>query len=769
MADNFWKNRNGISLGNLASAPSNPINGDFYYDTTMNKFQKYENGSWGSFGAGSGSAINYITASDAETGTTGWATYADAAAATPVDGTGGSPNVTWTASSSSPLRGTQSFIFTKDAANRQGQGVGYAFTIDSADKGRLLTGSIDYTPATGTYADGDLIVAVYDVTNAVLIPVYGSVIPTGTTGANLRQVFQFQASSTSTSYRLILHVATTSAVAYTVKMDNFIVGPQTIQVGAPVTDWVAYTPTFNGLGSPTNINMFWRRVGDSMEIKGSWTNGTISAAAVRISLPSGYSVDSTKTGSASFICGSITCGDAASGNHIFNGALVFVNGGTGSNLSVSNIANGSVTRNLSEVVATEQYSSSVSQSLFACVPITGWSSNVNMSASSRTTPTQQRFTSGSGTYTTPAGVKYLKVRMVGGGGGGAGSGTAAGPGSAGGAGSNTTFGSSLLTANGGGASGAGSGSVGGGGGSYTIASPAFGSGWDGGNGGGASEFAAADNHGSYHASGHGGVSQLGGMGAIPAANQPGLVGKANTGSGGSGGNKQATGSVVTDAGAGGGAGGFIDAYIPSPAATYAYSVGGGGSAGGAGTSGLAGAAGGSGYIEVTEFYANEGSLAFSGDKGYFSGYFTDASQWTTTSATFVDGTNTGGNALTTSESVGLGTVAAAASNVAGITLTPSSATAAYRVTASFVGDSTGNVVANFRLFDGTKMIATGGVRPQTGSDRSNLTLVGIWKPGTTASSTIKVQLAATGGSTAEIIGQSLPGVVIWFVIEQIAN
>ena len=41
-----------------------------------------------------------------------------------------------------------------------------------------------------------------------------------------------------------------------------------------------------------------------------------------------------------------------------------------------------------------------------------------------TAPTTQSFTSGtSQTYTTPAGVKWIKVRMVGGGGGGGGSGT----------------------------------------------------------------------------------------------------------------------------------------------------------------------------------------------------------------------------------------------------------------------------------------------------------------------------------------------------------
>ena len=53
-----------------------------------------------------------------------------------------------------------------------------------------------------------------------------------------------------------------------------------------------------------------------------------------------------------------------------------------------------------------------------------------------TPPTITVYTSGSGTYTTPANTKYLQVEMVGGGGGGTGSGTTSGNlgGSSGGAG-----------------------------------------------------------------------------------------------------------------------------------------------------------------------------------------------------------------------------------------------------------------------------------------------------------------------------------------------
>ena len=62
-----------------------------------------------------------------------------------------------------------------------------------------------------------------------------------------------------------------------------------------------------------------------------------------------------------------------------------------------------------------------------------------------TAPTQQTFLSGSGTYTTPAGVKWIKVTLLGGGSGGVGSGAGQGSPSTAGA---TTFGTGLLTANG---------------------------------------------------------------------------------------------------------------------------------------------------------------------------------------------------------------------------------------------------------------------------------------------------------------------------------
>jgi hypothetical protein len=125
-------------------------------------------------------ARNYVKNGGAESGRAGWVTYADAAAASPVDCTGGSPSSTWTVSATTPLSGAYSFLWTHSANNRQGEGASYAFTIDTADQARLESISFDYEVASGTFVggvvpiggatavDSDLEVYVYDVTNSTL-------------------------------------------------------------------------------------------------------------------------------------------------------------------------------------------------------------------------------------------------------------------------------------------------------------------------------------------------------------------------------------------------------------------------------------------------------------------------------------------------------------------------------------------------------------------------------------------------------------------------
>jgi hypothetical protein len=220
-------------------------------------------------------------------------------------------------------------------------------------------------------------------------------------------------------------------------------------------------------------------------------------------------------------------------------------------------------------------------------------------------PTIQVFnTSGSGTYNTPAGVLYLKVRAVGGGGKGGGGGNANGAGqSAGQAGTATTFGPSLITANGGSGGSAGntggSEPAGGNGGTttalgsgaigFTIAGSRGAFGWN--NLGGVT--------GMYTPGGEGGNSVFGGGGNGTFAST-GAAAATSSGSGGQGGGVPGLGV----SGGGGGAGAYVDAIIPTPSSSYSYTVGAGGTTGGAaGTGGSAGGNGADGIIIVEEYYA----------------------------------------------------------------------------------------------------------------------------------------------------------------------
>jgi hypothetical protein len=283
--------------------PTAAANGTLRVDSSDDKLKKYSttSSSWAQIsGSGGGSGRNYIDANpDAESGTTGWVTYDDGSAAAPVDGTGGSPiTTTFTRSTSSPLRGVGSFLLTTTAADLRGEGVGYAFTIDAADKAKVLSISFDYSTDVTTVT-GDFGVYIYDLTNAQIIQPAGYQIQGSVSGTQYKHIASFQTASNSTSYRLIIHRAVVTAQAVNLKLDTVVVGPEARLYGAPVTDWLSYTPTYTNLTVGNGVSSAkWRRVGDSMEIEGSFTMGTTSSMGTTptMSLPSGYSIDTSKLG-----------------------------------------------------------------------------------------------------------------------------------------------------------------------------------------------------------------------------------------------------------------------------------------------------------------------------------------------------------------------------------------------------------------------------------------------------------------------------------------
>jgi hypothetical protein len=352
---------------------------------SANQVVKMSNGlpAWSSVNL---SGINYLSANpDFEVDTTGYTvTKNTSAAAAPDSGfSSSSTNITITRTTSTPLRGSGSGLITKDAANRQGEQVYYAFTIDAADQGKLLDLTMDYTVGSGIYADGDIRAYFYDVTNAVFIEPTGRDIKSTTSGIYQTHKATFQTSSNSTSYRLLFHVASTSASAYTLKIDNLRVGPQSTVQGVFVSDWQSFTMTFDAVttaptkGTVATDTCYWRRVGDTLELQLRYQQTSAGAAgsgAYLIPLPNGLTIDTSKIGTpnSSYVIPTVGAGRivGATGDYTVTMAVY-------STTRLYPILDNAAANASSWSSSTNPLSNtSISFSAFVRVPIVGWSSGV---------------------------------------------------------------------------------------------------------------------------------------------------------------------------------------------------------------------------------------------------------------------------------------------------------------------------------------------------------------------------------------------------------
>lgn len=380
-----WIDLQATSTGGLfktAGSSTSVIESQVAGTATIHRF-----GSGGSGGGGGTSGLNYITNPSADSTTTDWSTYADAAGAQPVDGTGGTANVTWTRSTTTPLRGSADFNFAKDAANRQGQGVSTDFTIDLADQAKVLSVTFDYEVVSGTYADGDL--TIYLIADPAGTPIVlqpaGYTIMSATAGTKMKALATFQTEASGQTYRLCFHVASTSASAYTLAIDNVVVGPQPFAVTPAMGDWKSFTPTGSWTTNTTYTGA-WRRVGDSVELQYVVsTSGTPASGNLTVNLPAGMSIDASKLTHDTI---SVTGESYDGSSGIIVGPLV-IRKNTATSLSVGAFQTGSGTnpvnifsnQNAVTPTAPGSFGANGFVRLYGIkVPVSGWSSNVVSSA-----------------------------------------------------------------------------------------------------------------------------------------------------------------------------------------------------------------------------------------------------------------------------------------------------------------------------------------------------------------------------------------------------
>lgn len=357
---------------------------------------KADNGvSWIAVGTAAG-GINYASANPGgENDAVGYLAYKDAAGVSPVDGTGGSPTLTVTRTTSSPLRGVGSILITQpNASNVQGEGAAFAFAIDPADKGHRIVVSYDFnadsnfTASSGAPgSESHLEMYVYDVTNGAVLQVSPRVI-TAKGAGNFTYEAEFQATN-SLSYRLLWHCALTTAPAtgFKFKFDNLQIGPRATAQGSIVTDFnfnsvVTPGPSF---GTPAANLLSTRRVGDCLEIGGYFQEGTTDATPAYIILPAGLKIDIAKASTKQFDLGDYTLHTTAATNLNADSVTgkLFYNGVNDDRLY---LARHTASEGYDTVTATDSVFDVGAKNIAikAMVPILGWSSNVLMSTNANT-------------------------------------------------------------------------------------------------------------------------------------------------------------------------------------------------------------------------------------------------------------------------------------------------------------------------------------------------------------------------------------------------
>lgn len=162
---------------------------------------------------------NYCTNADAEDDTSGWSTFADGAAY--VDGTGGSPSITWTRSTAAPLLGSASFRLSHAASNQQGQGVSFVCDIPVYEQGKALEFRFRSRLASGLYTTNLLAFGFYDVTNGTSALTRSTVSSLAeVTSGGVQQRCRVVVPSSCTQIRISIYIFTTDATACDIDIDD---------------------------------------------------------------------------------------------------------------------------------------------------------------------------------------------------------------------------------------------------------------------------------------------------------------------------------------------------------------------------------------------------------------------------------------------------------------------------------------------------------------------------------------------------------------------
>lgn len=344
-------------------------------------------------GVSKGTGKNYITLGNFENSTaSGWSlahTALSGVIPTSTSFTAAAGTLSISTVNSGQLAGTYSLQMASSAATTVGDMlISDPYSIDISDQAKVLSYKFSYKIAAGTAnfsgtASNSFAVYIYDVVNAVWIQPAGCFNLVQSSGVGIAQG-TFQTPSNMTQFRLAVVSINATSAAVTMLFDDFYVGPQALAFGPAVTDWKDNSSAYSvsAVGTVTNAKFFERQVGDTIEVEGTFTTGTVTTSTFQINIP--RSVDSSKFSTANNIVGDIT--------QLFNGAAVgypgtpagpwalFYDGSTTNAIFLSaNSGGGSLSKQQGAYL-----NSSTTHTFKFRYPAAGLSSNTVMSADSDT-------------------------------------------------------------------------------------------------------------------------------------------------------------------------------------------------------------------------------------------------------------------------------------------------------------------------------------------------------------------------------------------------
>ncbi len=331
----------------------------------------------------------------------------------PTFGSGANGNLSLAIASTSTLGGLYSMDMISAAATTVGDCVATAaFFIDAEDQAKVLSFKIAYTaqtnPTNGNWSgtnSNSYGVAVWDATNSVFLPCTGqfNIIQSSGIGYATGTV---QTGSTTASMRLMIYNVSASSGAITLRTDDWSIGPQTSVSAPAMTDWVAYTPIFTGFGTVVNGGFYSRRVGDTLEIHGLFTCGTVTGVANKITMgfngvSGNVTLDTTK------VTGNTILGNASRtiASTTYFGSTVL-----GGSVDLTAFQIGIQSSTL-EGLGGGRFGSAVANNsdafeIVGSFPIVGWSSNTSMSSDTDTRVVAMS------TYATPTGTPGGSATIV---------------------------------------------------------------------------------------------------------------------------------------------------------------------------------------------------------------------------------------------------------------------------------------------------------------------------------------------------------------------